>query len=71
MKVTFEGPWNHSTRRKFWFIQLLPTLELVVDSQQLKKFVHNGEVYGGYREFSLGFGWLLFMFYINVEINVH
>lgn len=69
MRITLSGPYNHSTRR-FWFISLLPTLDFVIDRQMEERIVTKEEIFGGTREYSLGIGWLVFMFYINLEVNV-
>jgi hypothetical protein len=69
MRITFNGPNNHSSE-KFQYWTLLPTFDFVVDKQMEEPFYTNeGKKLGGYKEYSLGFLWLKFAFYMNIEID--
>ncbi len=69
MKINLTGPYNHTSKR-FQYWTLLPTLDFVVDRQMEDVwYSESGEKHGGVVEYSLGFLWLKFAFYLEIEIN--
>ena len=68
MRITFDGIYNHSSK-DFEYYTILLTIDFVVDKQMSKSFISNDTVIGGYIEYSIGFLWLKFAFYINIEIK--
>jgi len=68
-KLTFQAPFNHSSKN-FWYITLLPTFDFVIDRQMVDIFTFDSKVSGGIIEYSLGFQWLIFSFYLSLEYNI-
>lgn len=69
MKISFSYPYNHSTK-KFTYLTLIPTLDFCIDRQMEEEFeLSNGKTMGGVIEYSLGFLWLKYSFYIEIEVK--
>lgn len=69
MKISFSYPYNHSTE-KFMYLTLIPTFDFCIDRQMEEEFeLANGETIGGEVEYSLGFLWLKYSFYLNIEVK--
>lgn len=64
--ITFAGPFNHTVGvKKFKLFTLIPTLEFVIDKQCEPYYNSSGEPVDGWNEYSLGFLWLIFAFWIE------
>ena len=67
--ITFSGPFNHTVRsKKFKLIVLIPTLEFVIDKQAEPYVNGEGKTVDGWDEYSIGFLWLIFVFWIELNI---
>lgn len=66
MKITFSAPFNHTVKeKKFKLFTLIPTLEFVIDKQGTPYVKGDGKAEEGWDEYSLGFIWLIFAFWIE------
>lgn len=68
-KISFDGIYNHSTD-KFFYITILPTIDFIIDKQMQETFNIGDRIEGGIYIYSLGFQWLKFSFYLNLEYNI-
>ena len=69
-KISFSNPYNHSSK-KFWYITIIPTIDIVFDKQMEEIYTTDeGKIFGGEIEYSIGFQWLVFSFYITLEYNI-
>lgn len=71
MKITFTAPYNHTVgNKKFKLFAILPELEFVIDKQYEAYADEEGNWNDGTHEYSIGFLWLIFAFWVNIEFNV-
>ena len=70
MKISFSGPYNQSSK-KFKYYTLIPTIDFIIDRQMDDLlYTQDNEHIGGIIEYNLGFHWLIFSFYINIELTI-